>query len=214
MSMKNLFFITMLLCCISVHSQNWNYGIEVGYTNNKFHTKSLSSKGQSGFKIGGIIDYNFKSNILIETGIAYERKGGILEGNNIASQKISQIEASNIDYLNIPVSVGYKMNIKNKILFIPQIGWFLNIGVQGSGLLSGMDNYNQPYTMGIDIFSTPSISQYRPFNRIDTGPIFCLNLQYKKVRLKCSYELGIKPIHSIYGSPQNRTVGASIAYIL
>lgn len=212
--MKILVFITMLFCCISAHSQNWNYGIEVGYTNNKFRTKSLNSKAQSGFKIGGIIDYNFKSNILIETGIAYERKGGILEGNNIASQKISKIEASHIDYLNIPVSVGYKVDIKNEILLIPQIGWFLNIGVQGSGLLSGVDNYNQPYTMGIDIFSTSNTNQYRPFSRIDTGSIFCLNLQYKKVRLKCFYELGIKPIHSIYGSPRNRTVGASIAYIL
>lgn len=211
--MKIILFITILFCCISVHSQNWNYGIEVGYTNNKLQTKQLSSKHQSGFKIGGIIDYNFRSNILIETGIAYERKGGILEGNNIASQKIYKIEASHIDYIGIPASVGYKMSIMDKILFIPQIGWFLNIGVKGSGLLFGVDSYNQPYTMGIDIFSTPSISQYRPFNRIDTGPIFCLNFQYKKVRLKCSYELGINSVHSVYGSPENRTVGASIAYI-
>ncbi len=211
--MKIILFITILFCCISVHSQNWNYGIEVGYTNNKLQTKKLSSKHQSGFKIGGIIDYNFRSNILIETGIAYERKGGILEGNNIASQKIYKIEASHIDYIGIPVSVGYKMSIMDKILFIPQIGWFLNIGVKGSGLLFGVDSYDQPYTMGIDIFSTPSISQYRPFNRIDTGPIFCLNIQYKKVRLKCSYELGINSVHSVYGSPENRTVGVSIAYI-
>lgn len=159
--MKNLFFIAMLFWCISAYSQHWNYGIEVGYTNNKFRTKGLDSNPQSGFKVGGIIDYNFKSNILIETGIAYERKGGKLEGNNLASQKISKIEVSHADYLNIPVSVGYKVDIKNKISFIPQIGWFLNIGVQGSGQLSGIDNYNQPYTMGIDIFSAPSISQYR-----------------------------------------------------
>ncbi len=211
--MKIILFITILFCCISVHSQNWNYGIEVGYTNNKLQTKKLSSKHQSGFKIGGIIDYSFRSNILIETGIAYERKGGILEGNNIASQKIYKIEASHIDYIGIPVSVGYKMSIMDKILFIPQIGWFLNIGVKGSGLLFGVDSYDQPYTMGIDIFSTPSISQYRPFNRIDTGPIFCLNIQYKKVRLKCSYELGINSVHSVYGSPENRTVGVSIAYV-
>ena len=212
--MKNLFFIAMLFWCISAYSQHWNYGIEVGYTNNKFQTKGLDSHPQSGFKVGGIIDYNFKSNILIETGIAYERKGGKLEGTTLASQKISKIEVSHADYLNIPVSVGYKVDIKNKISFIPQIGWFLNIGVQGSGQLSGIDNYNQPYTMGIDIFSAPSISQYRPFNRIDTGPIFCLNVQYKKVRLKCSYELGINSVHPIYGSPKNRTLGASVAYIL
>ena len=212
--MKNLFFITMLFGCISAYSQHWGYGIEVGYTNNRLQTKAIGSKPLSGFKVGGIIDYNFKSRILIETGIAYERKGGILEGNHIASQKISRIEASHIDYLNAPVSVGYKMNIKNKMLFIPQIGWFFNIGVQGSGLLSGVDNYNQPYTMGIDIFSTSNTNQYRPFSRTDTGPIFGFNIQYKKVRLKCSYELGIKPIHPIYGNPKNRTVGASVAYIL
>lgn len=211
--MRNFFIITVLFCCISAYSQHWNYGIEVGYTNNKFQTKTLESSSKSGFKVGGIIDYTLKSNILIETGIAYERKGGKLEGDNIASQKISKIEVSHVDYLNIPVSVGYKIDIKNQISFIPQFGWFLNIGLQGSGQLSGIDNYNQPYTIGVDIFSAPGISQYRPFNRIDTGPIFCLNLQYKMVRLKCSYELGINSVHSIYGSPKNRTVGASIVYI-
>lgn len=211
--MRKFFIITVLFSCISAYSQHWNYGIEVGYTNNKFQTKTLESNSKSGFKVGGIINYTFKTNILIETGIAYERKGGKLEWDNIASQKISKIEVSHVDYLNIPVSVGYKIGIKNQISFIPQIGWFLNIGLQGSGLLSGIDNYNQPYTMGVDIFSAPSISQYRPFNRIDTGPIFCLNFQYKKVRLKCSYEFGINSVHSIYGSPKNRTVGTSIAYI-
>ena len=170
----------MLFSYISAYSQHWGYGIEVGYTNNKLQTKTIGSKPLSGFKVGGIINYNFKGNILIETGIAYERKGGILEGNNIASQKISRIEVSHIDYLNFPISVGYKMNIRNKILFIPQIGWFFNIGLQGSGLLSGVDNYNQPYTMGIDIFSTSNTNQYRPFNRTDTGPVFGVSFNTKR----------------------------------
>ena len=204
----------MLLGCISAYSQHWGYGIEVGYTNNRLQTKVIGSKPLSGFKVGGIIDYNFKSHILIETGIE-PFLGNVRSGERDESPFSSRYVCFRTGREEMTIfAFMKKMNIKNKMLFIPQIGWFFNIGVQGSGLLSGVDNYNQPYTMGIDIFSTSNTNQYRPFSRTDTGPIFGLNIQYKKVRLKCSYELGIKPIHPIYGNPKNRTVGASVAYIL
>ena len=70
----------------------WNYGIEFGYTHNTFHTSDFKGTGKSGFRIGGILNYSFKNNVLLESGIAYERKGGSLNCNNIASQQITKVD--------------------------------------------------------------------------------------------------------------------------
>ena len=216
--MKKNFIVILLvsLCCSVCYGQKWNYGVEIGYTHNTFHTSKLEGTGKSGFRIGGILNCNLKNHVLLESGIAYERKGGSLKSNHIASQQITQVDVYNMDYLNVPFLVGYKIHIGNKLYLYPQLGWYLNVGLRGCGTISGMDRWGQPYTSGMDTFRAyhESASTYRPFHRIDTGPLFGLNVQYKAFRIKCTYELGLNAIHSTYGSPGNRTVGLALGYIL
>ena len=73
---------------------------------------------------------------------------------------------------------------------LPQAGGYLNTGIGGSGFCSGHDPYNQPYTNAIEIFSSRNNLYYRPFSRMDAGLLFAASLQYRKIRLKVSYELG------------------------
>ena len=216
--MKKNFIVILLfsLCCSVCYGQKWNYGVEFGYIHNTFHTSILKGTGKSGFRVGGILNYNFKNNVLLESGIAYERKGGSLKSNNIASQQVTKADVHNMDYLNFPFSIGYKIHIGNKLYLYPQLGWYLNVGLRGCGTISGIDRWGQPYTSGIDTFQAynESASTYRPFNRIDTGSLFSLNVQYKGFRIKCTYELGLNTIHSTYGNPSNRTIGLALGYIL
>lgn len=103
-NMKKNFIVILLfsLCCSVCCCQKWNYGVEFGYIHNTFHTTKLKGTGKSGFRIGGILNYNFKNNVLLESGIAYERKGGTLKSNDIASQQITKVDVYNMDYLNLP----------------------------------------------------------------------------------------------------------------
>ena len=216
--MKTNLIVTLLLflCSSLCYGQKWNYGLEFGYTHNIFHSPKLKGTGKSGFRIGGILNYNFKNNVLLESGIAYERKGRSLKSNNIASQQITKVDIHNMDYLNMPFLIGYKIHVGNKLYLYPQLGWYLNVGLRGCGTISGIDRWDQPYTSGIDVFQAynGNTYTYRPFNRIDTGSLFCLNIQFNAFRIKCSYELGLNTIHSIYGGPNNRIIGLALGYIL
>lgn len=211
--LRQIFLMSLLLLCASLYGQTWNCGIEAGYTRNKFHTSSLETKGQNGFKIGGVVNYNFRNDISLETGLAYEMKGGTLAGENIASQRIHEIKLMRMDYLNIPLLAGYKFHVGNAFSIMPQAGGYLNVGIGGYGFMSGTDPYEQPYTTRVDAFSTYQYSSYAPFNRIDAGILLAINLQYRKVRFKCAYGMGLNSIHSTYGSPNNRTLGASVIYM-
>ena len=215
--MKKNFIVILLFssCCTVCYGQKWNYGVEFGYTYNTIHASKLKGTGKLGFRIGGILNYSFKNNVLLESGIAYERKGGNLKSNDIASLRITEVDVYNMDYLNFPFLIGYKIHAGNKLYLYPQLGWYLNVGLRGSGTVSGIDRWGQPYTSGIDAFRTYNdAGTYRPFNRIDTGCLLSMNVQYKAFRIKCTYELGINTMHSTYDNPYNRTIGLALGYIL
>lgn len=119
---KNVFLIVCLLCGMSAYGQNWNYGIEIGYTNSRFHAHDPDVSCGHGFKVGGMVDYTFRNNILIETGLSYERKSGKIQGGPLANYGISEIDVRDMDYLVFPVSFGYTFNLCKDLVFIPQVG--------------------------------------------------------------------------------------------
>lgn len=210
---KNIFLIAWLLCCMSAYGQQWNYGIEIGYTNSGFHAHDINVRRGHGFKVGGVVDYTFMNNVLVETGLSYERKSGKIRGGQLASYAISEIEVHDMDYLSFPLSLGYAFHLSQDLVFIPQAGWYFSAGLRGSGFLSGKDSFGQPYTSAIDVFPASYDHQYRPFDRFDTGALFGVNVQYRKFRLKAYYELGVKTINPVYGNLRNGTAGASICYV-
>lgn len=213
---KRILFISLsAFAFLQGYSQQWNFGVEAGYTRNNFHT-DLHYSAKNGFKVGALVQYSFPCSIELESGLAYERKGGVLDGMQNIHATISRIEANQMDYLQIPLLAGYRINLGKSFSILPQAGGYINTGIRGSGFISGTDFYGQPYTSATDIFKAYSSSSYsyRPFNRTDAGLAFALNLQYQHVRLKASYELGLSNVHSIYGTPRNRTFGLSVAYML
>ena len=106
--MKHFLYILLCLlaCTRSAYAQQWHFGVEGGYTLNSFHAPTLHTSSRSGFKAGGVVNYTFKSNFLLESGLAFERKGGTLSGSSIAGQRINQVEVNNMDYLHLPFLMG------------------------------------------------------------------------------------------------------------
>ncbi len=216
--MKKFLIIALLLCGVSAYSQGWKYGIEVGYTSNKFRTDLLDQRARNGFKIGGIVNYTFKNDVVVEAGIAFDSRNGTLDKKSrdgiTILEWMSEVEVTETSYLNIPLSAGYKMKIGEKLTVTPQVGWFVNIGVDAHG--EHVENYNGALSRDRigDFFSQPNKGDSKSWNRIDTGPTLGVNLQYHKVRLKCYYELGINSAHGGYNRRLNdNTLGASVAYM-
>ncbi len=65
------------------NAQRLNYGVEIGYLNNRLAVNEYSSKSKNGFLIGGVIDLTLKNNISFESGISFVRKGGEISGDKL-----------------------------------------------------------------------------------------------------------------------------------
>lgn len=125
--MKHFLYILLCLlaCTRSAYAQQWHFGVEGGYTLNSFHAPTLHTSSRSGFKAGGVVNYTFKSNFLLESGLAFERKGGTLSGSSIAGQRINQVEVNNMDYLHLPFLMGYAFHLGKQFALLPQAGGYL-----------------------------------------------------------------------------------------
>lgn len=229
--MKHLFFAVLAFCSVSAYSQKWSYGVEAGFVHNSFRVPEnkrpgITTSGKDGFKIGALVNYSLPLGFVLEGGLGYIRKGGELKGNNLIGVVENDIapkglKTEDMDYLNIPLSVGYKLRLNNSEFFLmPQIGWFFNYGLRGDGLFYAHNSAKDALTSGdymtrVELF--PSTKELKPafhnFNRFDTGAVLGVSLLYKGARLKCTYELGTYTIHGSYGNVKNRTLVLSAAYL-
>ena len=148
--MKHFLYILLCLlaCTRSAYAQQWHFGVEGGYTLNSFHAPTLHTSSRSGFKAGGVVNYTFKSNFLLESGLAFERKGGTLSGSSIAGQRINQVEVNNMDYLHLPFLMGYAFHLgKQFALSVPDM-------TRTTSPTQAQSKYFLPITINITALST------------------------------------------------------------
>lgn len=131
---KRILFISLsAFAFLQGYSQQWNFGVEAGYTRNNFHT-DLHNSAKNGFKVGALVQYSFPCSIELESGLAYERKGGMLDGMQNIHATISRIEANQMDYLQIPLLAGYRINLGKSFSILPQAGGYINTGIRAADL--------------------------------------------------------------------------------
>lgn len=216
--MKRMFLLAslMLFLSVSAYSQYWSIGPEAGYNRNKFYESGYKATPRDGFRIGFLAGYTFKSNVVLETGLAYDKKAGKISGGDLKDFNVYYISAYSLPYLHIPLLAGYRFRI-DCFDILPQAGFYLDAGVgDGSGYMGYYDSY-----IGSDVESAVSMfepsdgsprSNQASFERLDAGLMFALSMQYKRVRFKLSYKHGLKSVEPVYGL-RNGTFGASVAYM-
>lgn len=130
---------------------------------------------------------------MFESGLAYIRKGATTSGIRLSGTEINSIKFAEIDYLQLPVMIGYKFNIGNHFSIKPSVGGYYAVGVGGYALIDGVDAFNQPYTERTSTFSGTNGTAYRPCNRNDGGLAFALNIGYRNFSIKAEYDLDLRP---------------------
>lgn len=134
-----------------------------------------------------------------------------LSGIRLSGTEINSIKFAEIDYLQLPVMIGYKFNIGNHFSIKPSVGGYYAVGVGGYALIDGVDAFNQPYTERTSTFSGTNGTAYRPCNRNDGGLAFALNIGYRNFSIKAEYDLGLATA-THYGNGKQRTFSVSLAY--
>ncbi len=217
--MKQLLLKSILALMLAVpfgaKAQSWNFGIEAGYVNNTLAVDEYESSSRSGFKVGADAELTLANHLSFESGLAYIRKGATITGDNIHSARISSIKFAEMNYLQIPLMIGYKFEAGNGLSIKPQAGGYFAVGINGDSFVTGLNNFNQPYEARVNTFSATDsnfgAAPFRPTHRADAGLSFALNLNYRHVTLKAAYDLGLVT-STVYGNGRQRTFSISLAY--
>lgn len=195
----------------NIMAQSWNFGIEAGYVNNTLDVNEYKATARSGFKLGIDAEYQLANKICLESGLGYIRKGATTSGIRLSNTEVNSIKFAEMDYLQLPVMIGYKFKIGNHFSVKPSLGGYYAVGVGGYALIDGIDPFNQPYTERTSTFSGTDGTSYRPCNRNDGGLAFALNIGYRNFSIKAEYDLGLATA-TYYGNGKQRTFSVSLAY--
>ncbi len=204
---------TILIIPFGIKAQTWNFGVEAGYINSNLSVNENSAKSRNGFKFGANAEFTLCNNLSLESGVSFIRKGATVTGDNMMNTAVSSIKFAEMDYLQIPVLAGYRLNVSNGFYLKPELGAYFAVGINGDSFVTGLDPFKQPYEKRARTFSGANGVSYRPCNRVDGGLSFAINAKWHHIGLKAEYDLGLATA-SFYGNGKQRCLSASIIYWL
>lgn len=128
-------FVFAVLCVCPLFSQV-TVGIEVGGNLSRFvgNGSSSSEKGdvKAGYQIGVTADYECKNHLILMSGVSFIRRNGDLKlGLNYAggtSVVVFPKVETKINYLQIPVALGYNFPVNKNLSLIPFVGVYVAYG--------------------------------------------------------------------------------------
>ena len=205
--------IVGILGCSGLCAQTWNFGVDAGYLYNILSTKEYKASGKNGFQVGALVDYSFSNNLILESGLYFQRKGGEISGDRILGLNVSRIDFPEMDYLRVPIMVGYRIRICSDFSVAAQAGAYWAVGVGGHSFVTGINSFGQPYHARVSTFSEDSAIPYRPCNRSDLGIALCVNLKYRHIGIKVGYDLALTNF-TLYGDSKHRTFSIGAEYWL
>lgn len=218
MKIRILASIVMLLMCISVKAQGFNYGIEAGFLHNivEVENEKCSHSGKDGFQAGAMVEYTFTNMVTIESGAHFQRKGAKLSGlKNTNQDNIESIDIISANYAQFPILLGYKFNLANSISIEPQIGIYVSVGMGGKTEVYGRDDNFNWRTSVENTFREKhrphcemDYSHSRLYDRGITGAV---NMRYKHLGLKLGCDLATTNF-SWYGNAHYNALYVAASY--
>ena len=143
--MKKVFLLTIaLLGAATTFAQTITYAVKAGVNFSEISASvqniTATSKSLTGFHVGGIVDFGFKS-FSIQPGILYTTKGG--SSSDVTADGGTGANASKItlNYLEIPINFLYHAPTRKGSVFIGG-GPYVGVGLSGSAPL--VDENGQP----------------------------------------------------------------------
>lgn len=189
--MKKIILTLILFTSISIvfHTQaqkEWSLGAKVGLNTSNAGGDYSEAKSQLGYNLGIIADYNFNTNLFFRTGLDFTSKGAKYE-NNFGYRK----RGYRLNYLQLPVSIGYRLGITDNINLVANAGGYLAYGIYA----------RRKYSASTSWCGTPPITEYvnhtdKGFDNSGMHPFDCgvlggVGIEYKQYMLLVNYELGL-----------------------
>jgi hypothetical protein len=173
------------------------------------------------FQIAALIDLSVEKNLIVQTGLIFNGKGGKTE----ISKPVVLWENSTSKplYLEVPVNLIYSQDVLRNLNFFVGGGPYASLGIGGKNKYSGNDGdiISHPYSGNKTITYGKDNQNYEgTYNRltpIDFGLNTTAGIQYKKIQLYFNYGFGlqdVKPNDSRENMGKSRTLTFGVGYML
>ena len=212
----------VILCSLPAMAQV-KLGVEAGANLSNYLTNSHSNPSGSkdmkvGFQAGVTADYEFQNHLMLMSGLYFIRKGGNLKlGENYGKNsyyRYPNVEVK-MNYLQIPVKLGYNFHINDKLSLIPYIGLYAAYGFNaGKSDLQMVDNGKLLDTSWkpIEGYGYSAGQSIRGFKHWDVGAIAGVKAVIgKHYTISFDYNIGLNKAQSTYGL-RNSTFQLSVGY--
>jgi hypothetical protein len=137
--MKKIVLVLAMVAVVgAVCAQGLSLGIKGGANMSNLYGKEVKdTKMKLGFNVGVAADYEFESNVAIQSGLYFTTKGAKLSSTNI-DQKVGDIKLSgtvdktaNAMYLQVPLHLAYKIDVTPGARVVLHAGPYAAYGVGG-----------------------------------------------------------------------------------
>lgn len=212
-----VFFVT-LIPLLSI--AQWKVGLEAGAGFNYLSSDDaqVSDYAKIGVKVSAIVSHTTKYRLYLESGLGFaSNKGAILSGFKNQYKTLQSVD-SKLHYLQLPVSVGYKIQITNNWSIIPKVGMWVAVGVGGHSIVTGTESGGTSYQVRVLPFESDSYTlsgknyDIGGFSRQDWGTSFGVDIHYKHFALRAAFDLGLQDLNFDLGSPESHSFTLTMGY--
>lgn len=182
--MKKLFFalVGVVMVVSNAVAQNYEknlYGVRAGLNVSNMSMQGLSANSKAGFHIAGVYQRLLAESlpIYLETGLQFSQKG--------CKWKYDYDKTTlNAWYIEIPLMVNYKFNIKDIATVYPSVGFFYAYGIGGKYKEDYMDD-DTMVSDKYDMFGKEAVLKHS-----DLGMRFSATVDWKRYSFSLGYEFG------------------------
>ncbi len=188
---KVLFLVAMLSTTAMTTAQTTSFGIKGGLGMSDFGGGVEGAKARVGFNVGITADYEFKSNMSIQSGLSFITKGANMsEGNSFVG----------LNYLQFPVYFAYKTAVSPATRIVFQAGPYAAYGIGGK----------TKYEEAGESISDDSFGRYGDVKRFDAGLGLGIGVDFGHFIVGLGWDMGLL---NIYSYPDEGKVNNQSGYL-
>ena len=190
----------------SAMAQNYEkniYGVRAGLNVANMSAQGLSANSKAGFHVAGVYQRLLTSSmpLYLETGLQISQKGGKFDYEEYASSLHSSSTKLNTIYLEVPVMVNYRFNVKDAVTLYPSVGFYYALGIGGKYKETESGEFGE--NIEYDAFGSTG-----PCKRSDIGMRFSATADWKHYSFSLGYEFGF--VNVVNNSEEFEIAGAKI----
>lgn len=198
--------VSMLLVgATSVYAQDKpvTLGVKAGFNISSMtgdDADGIDSK--TGFLFGVTVDVNIAPQLYLMTGLDYTTKGGKTVAYYYLYENLHEGKMTmNLNYLQLPVHIGYKVAASDKVNIVFRGGPYLAYGAGGKTELKFSD---------LGKGKTNSFDD-NWFKRFDLGAGLGVGAEFGKIGVNLGYDFGLIKISNMQGLPKIKNNNFSVA---